>query len=184
MHNLECVAHGSQPVARPRSEVLLKAGRSERVLRLLELLHLKEPRTHTPLLTPLAYRRCRACGSTITLSSKLWPSIGYWTCGGAFGCCFLQNRGLSQLTGTCQLDLRCRFKRNPRQNFHYFKAPTICMGTSNFGNALFAACHDSHGMQVRHGLHMSETSEAEEVRQRDSVTVHLLERCQRDHRKV
>ena len=137
VHNLECVAHGSQPVARPRSEVLVKAGRSERVLRLLELLHLKEPRTHTPLLTPLAYRRCRACGSTITLSSKLWPSIGYWTCGGAFGCCFLQNSGLSQLTGTCQLDLRCRFKRNPRQNFHYFKAPTICMGTSKFGKRLF-----------------------------------------------
>ena len=122
-------------MARPRSDVLVKAGRSERALRLLELLHPKGSLTHTPLLTPLAYRRCRPFGSTITLSSKLWPSIGYWTCGGAFGCCFLQNRGLSKLTGTCQLDLRCLFKRNPRQNkrnprqnFAYFKAPTICMG--------------------------------------------------------
>ena len=184
MHNLECVAHGSQPMARPRSEVLVKAGRSERALRLLELLHPKESRTHTPLLTPLAYRRCRAFGSTITLSSKLWPSIGHWTCGGAFECCFLKNRGLSKVTGTCQLDLRCLFKSNPRQNFAYFKAPTICMGTSNFGIALFAVCHDSHGMQVRRGLHMSETIEADEVRQRDSVTVHLLKGCQRDHRTV
>ena len=68
--------------------------------------------------------------------------------------------------------------------FTISKHPLYVWGLANFGNAFFAACHDSHGRQVRHGLHMSETREADEVRQRDSVAAHLLKGCQRHHRKV